>query len=73
MAKYNIYLDLVKYVIALNSERIRPYYEHGIRHEYEGDTLYILYTVHIEHQLEYHILRLFDLGYTIVKIKPVVE
>lgn len=71
MAKYDIYLDCpIQYdTIRITHLALRD----NLDTVFTDSKYYFTYKVHIEHQLEYHILRLFDLGYTIVKIKPIIE
>ena len=71
MAKYNIYLD---YPIQYDTVRITYLaLRDNIDTFFIDDKYYFRYRDALEQELEYHILRLFDLGWTIVKIQPVVE
>ena len=71
MAKYTIYFDYPKHYDPIRithlaiTDNLDTFFIDG--------KYYFRYRDVLEHQLEYHILRLFDLGWTIVKIKPVVE
>ena len=71
MAKYTIYLDCPKHydTVRITHLALRD----NIDTFFIDDKYYFRYRDVLEQELEYHILRLFDLGWTIVKIKPVVE
>ena len=71
MAKYNIYLE---YPIQYDRIRINHLaLIDNIDTFFIDGKYYFRYRDVLEQELEYHILRLFDLGWTIVKIQPVVE
>jgi hypothetical protein len=71
MAKYTIYLDCPMFNHV--DEIMLIHYRDNLDTLFVDGNYYLLYRDVLEHQLEYHMLRLTDLGYKILFIKPVEE
>ena len=71
MAKYTIYLDCP--ILNHVDEIILIYYRDNLDTLFVDGNYYLLYRDVLEQEIEHHILRLTDLGYKVLFIKPVEE